>query len=126
MAATQGSRTGAGASAATYPPAPWRIGGPALIVPALVPLATARAHVPEDVEVVAVAPGRTAGGFLLARYEGPSTLHYGELLVFSALTRVRGSLGIWVSHAYVDSPASLAGGRRVWGGPKDQIGRAHV
>ena len=59
------------------------------------------------------------GRLLLARYEGDSTLHYGELLVFPALTRVRGSIGIWVSHAYVDSPASLAGGRRMWGVPKD-------
>ncbi len=64
-------------------------------------------------------PGRTAGGFLLARYGGPSTLHYGELLVMPALTRVRGRLGWWISHAYVDSPASLRGGREMWGVPKD-------
>ena len=74
---------------------------------------------PADVEVVPVLPGRTAAGFLLARYEGPSTLHYGELLVLPALTRVRGRLGWWISHAYVDSEASLAGGRRMWGVPKD-------
>lgn len=74
---------------------------------------------PDDVEVVPVLPGRTAGGFLLARYEGPSTLHYGELLVLPALTRAAGKLGWWISHAYVDSPASLAGGRRMWGVPKD-------
>lgn len=96
------------------------------------PLATARRHVPADVEVVAVAPGRTAGGFLLARYDGPSTLHYGELLVLPALTRVRGRLGWWISHAYVDSEASLRGGRRMWGVPKDlatftwSAGRASV
>jgi acetoacetate decarboxylase len=102
-----------------YPPAPWRIAGPAAIVPVLIPLAIARRHVPGDVEVVAVAPGRTAGGLLVARYEPGSTLAYGELLVFPALTRVRGSLGMWISHAYVDSPASLAGGRRMWGVPKD-------
>lgn len=119
MAATQGSRTREASQAATYPPAPWRIAGPTVICPALVPLDVARAHVPAGVEVVPVAPGRTAGGFLLARYEGDSTLRYGELLVFPGLTRVRGSVGVWVSHAYVDSPASLAGGRRMWGVPKD-------
>ena len=64
-------------------------------------------------------PGRTAGGFLLARYEGDSTLQYGELLIFPALTRIGGRPGMWISHAYVDSPASLAGGRRMWGVPKD-------
>ena len=119
MAATQGSRTREASQAGTYPPAPWRIAGPTVICPALVPLEVARANVPAGVEVVPVAPGRTAGGFLLARYEGASTLHYGELLVFPALTRVRGSVGIWVSHAYVDSTASLAGGRQRWGVPKD-------
>ena len=102
-----------------YPPAPWRIAGPSIIVPVLVPLAVAREHVPAGVQVLPVAPGRTACGFLLARYEGPSTLHYGELLVFPALTRVAGSIGMWVSHAYVDSPASLEGGRGMWGVPKD-------
>lgn len=102
-----------------YPAAPWRVAGPGLICPALVPLAAARALVPDDVTVVPVAPGRTLGGFLLARYEGPSTLHYGELLVLPALTRAAGRTGWWISHAYVDSPASLAGGRRMWGVPKD-------
>ena len=106
-------------AATPYPPAPWRIAGPAAIVPALVPLDAARAHLPAGVAAVPVAPGRTIGGLLLARYEGPSTLRYGELLVLPALTRVAGSLGWWVSHAYVDSPASLAGGRRMWGVPKD-------
>jgi hypothetical protein len=75
--------------------------------------------VPADVDLVPVAPGRTAGGLLLARYEGESTLRYGELLVVAGLTRVAGRLGVWISHAYVDSPASLAGGRRMWGVPKD-------
>jgi hypothetical protein len=90
-----------------------------VICPALVAVAAARRHVPADVEVVATAPGRTAGGLLLARYEGPSTLRYSELLVLPALTRVAGKLGWWISHAYVDSPASLAGGREMWGVPKD-------
>jgi hypothetical protein len=84
-----------------------------------VPLDLARRHVPGDVDLVPVAPGRTAGGFLLARYEGASTLHYGEVLVFPGLTRIAGKVGVWISHAYVDSPASLAGGRLMWGVPKD-------
>ena len=104
---------------ATYPPAPWRIAGPAAIVPVLIALRTARAHVPGDVEVVPVAPGRTAGGLLVARYGTGSTLHYGELLVFPALTRVQGSVGMWISHAYVDIEQSLHGGRRMLGVPKD-------
>src|SRR4051812_3801506 len=102
MAATLGSRTGGASRSGTYPPAPWRIAGPAGICAVTVPLAAARALVPPDVDVVAVAPGRTLGGFLLARYEEGSTLRYGELLVLPALTRCRGRLGWWISHAYVD------------------------
>ena len=102
-----------------YPPAPWRIAGPAAIVPALIALDTARTHVPPDVAIVPVAPGRTAGGLLVARYEAGSTLAYGELLVFGALTRVGASVGMWISHAYVDSEQSPHGGRRMWGVPKD-------
>jgi hypothetical protein len=119
MAATRESHRAGASRAGSYPPAPWRIAGPAIICPALVPLDVARAHVPAGVDVVPVAPGRTAGGFLLARYERGSTLHYGELLVFPALTRVGRRAGMWISHAYVDSPASLAGGRQMWGVPKD-------
>ncbi len=74
---------------------------------------------PADVAVVPVLPGRTAGGLLIAKYERGSTLECGELLVFPALTRVGGSVGMWISHAYVDSPQSLDGGRRMWGVPKD-------
>ena len=102
-----------------YPPPPWRIAGPALVVPALVPLSTARANVPDDVTVVLISPSHTVGGFLLARYEGPSTLGYGELLVIPALTRTHGRTGWWISHAYVDSGQSLQGGREMWGVPKE-------
>ena len=104
---------------ALYPPAPWRIAGPAAIVPVLIPLTIARPHVPEDVALVPVAPGRTAGGLLVARYEEGSTLTYGELLVFPALTRIGSSVGMWISNAYVDSEQSLHGGRRMWGVRKD-------
>jgi hypothetical protein len=101
-----------------YPAPPWRIAGPAAIVPVPVPLATARRLLPPDVAVVPVAPGRTVGGLLIARYTAPSTLSYGELLVMPALTALRGGVGWWVSHAYVDSEASLRGGRELWGVPK--------
>jgi acetoacetate decarboxylase len=103
-----------------HPPAPWRLTGPAAIVPALVPLARARAHVPADLTVICVAPGHTLGGFVAVTYEQGSTLMYDELVVCGALVRTaRGPVGLWVSALWVDSPASVSGGRSIWKLPKD-------
>ena len=63
-------------------------------------------------------PGKTLGGIYLATYETGSVLEYHELIVISALTRYRRRLGAWVSHIYVDDPRSVAGGREIWGLPK--------
>jgi acetoacetate decarboxylase len=81
-----------------YPPAPWRLRGAALLVPARL--------------------RRGLGGIVLARYGSGSTLAYHELVVFSGLVRARARVGFAVSYIAVDSPASLAGGREIWGLPK--------
>jgi acetoacetate decarboxylase len=81
-----------------YPPAPWRLRGDALLVPAR--------------------PRRGPGGIVLARYGSGSTLAYHELVVFSGLARAGARVGFAVSYIAVDSPASLAGGREIWGLPK--------
>ena len=78
----------------------------------------ARAFVPDGLELVSAA-GRTAGGVLLARYGDGATLGYDELIVFAGAVRAGGRRGMWVSHIYVDLPASVAGGRRIWGLPKE-------
>jgi len=70
-------------------------------------------------QVVRVWPGKTFGGIYLAHYESGSTLAYSELIVFSALVRAGGKIGGWVSRIYVDSAESLAGGREIWGLPKE-------
>jgi hypothetical protein len=62
--------------------------------------------------------GRTLGGIVLARYGSGSTLEYHELVVFSGFARARARVGFVVSYIAVDSPASLAGGREIWGLPK--------
>ena len=63
-------------------------------------------------------PGHTLGGVLLARYLRGSTLSYRELLVACALVRSRRRVGLWIAYAGVDSPASAAAGRALWGLPK--------
>src|SRR3712207_9450070 len=66
--------------AVDYPPAPWRLRGDVLIVPAL------------------------RGGLLLARYDERATLAYHELIVFSHLT----ARGLVVAEIYVDSEIGRA------------------
>ncbi len=84
----------------------------------LIDVASARAFVPDGLGVVSVLPGKTVGGLYAAAYEHDSVLEYNELIVVPALTRYAGRLGFWVSHIYVDNPASAAGGRAIWGLPK--------
>jgi acetoacetate decarboxylase len=80
---------------ALHPPPPWHLFGELIIVPALV-------------------TPRALGGVLLANYTS-GTLVYRELIVFSRAT----ARGMVVSHIYVDDEQSLAGGREIWGLPKE-------
>jgi acetoacetate decarboxylase len=102
----------------SFPPAPWRLYGEVTLIPARVRVADARrVHVPDGVRLLS-ARGYTLGGVLLADYAG-GTLAYRELIVFSAVGMLRGRPGFLVSHIYVDSPASVLGGREIWRLPKE-------
>jgi hypothetical protein len=103
----------------TYPPAPWNLYGKAMQSFHLVDLERAKALVPSDFEIVSVLPGKTLGGLYLSLYEANSTLRYHELIVVTALVRYQGTIGSWISHIYVDHPESVAGGRNIWGLPKE-------
>jgi hypothetical protein len=46
-------------------------------------------------------------------------LEYSELIVVAGLVRYSGQIGGWVSHIYVDNADSVAGGRNIWGLPKE-------
>lgn len=105
---------------AAYPPAPWRLAGPALITACLVPIARVRRFIPAELPIVPILPGFTLGGLLLAAYQSPpATLGYHELIAFSGLVSHEGKRVFWVSHIYVDLEASLHGGREIWGLPKE-------
>lgn len=90
----------------------------------LVPIERARAVVPERLAVVPILPGRALGLVYLAAYTAGSTLEYHELIVIPALVRHRHRLGAWISHIYVDDQRSVAGGRAIWGLPK-QLAQFH-
>jgi acetoacetate decarboxylase len=98
-----------------HPPAPWRLYGELILVPARGD--AAKSPIPRGAKLIG-ARGRTLAGALLARYAS-GTLAYHELIVFSALGRLGARPGFVVSHIYVDSELSMHGGRAIWGLPKE-------
>jgi hypothetical protein len=103
----------------SYPSAPWINKGFAYQSIHLIDVERARAFVPNDLRIVSVLPGKTLGVFFAAAYGPGSTLEYNELIVASALLRHGGRFGFWISHIYVDHEGSMAGGREIWGLPKE-------
>lgn len=101
------------------PPAPWRLRGEAVIVVAALRTRRARRFAAPAAISFVSAGGWTVGGMLLARYDERATLPYHELIVFSGLARSGRRPAFVVSHIYVDSVASLRGGRDIWGLPKE-------
>jgi acetoacetate decarboxylase len=92
----------------TYPPAPWQMHGQLW-------LSLFRVREGDH-------PDRAPGvhGVALVKYEEPSPLTYGELLVAHLVspgsTRAK---AVNITDIWVDSPASVAGGRALWAIPKD-------
>jgi hypothetical protein len=103
----------------TYPPAPWHLQGDAILTLHLVEIDRARRFVPPELDIVAVLPGKTLGSVYFSDYQPGSVLEYNELIVAPALVQHRGRVGGWISHIYVDCLASVAGGREIWGLPKE-------
>lgn len=102
-----------------YPPAPWTLQGYALQTLQLIDVEQVRPLIPPELGIVSVLPGKTIGGIYLSCYSSGSVLQYSELIVNAALVRYSGKSGGWVSHIYVDSADSVAGGREIWGLPKE-------
>lgn len=101
-----------------YPPAPWNLRGKAIVGVQPIAIDQVRPLLPPELDVVQVFPGKTLGGIYIASYESGSILTYNELIVFCSLTRLGDRMGSWVTHIYVDEPKSVAGGREMWGLPK--------
>ena len=102
-----------------YPTPPWTLRGHALLGLHLVDVDRVRPLVPPELNIVSVLPGKTLGGVYFSRYEAGSVLQYSELIVAPAVVSYGGRVGSWVTHIYVDSEDSVAGGQEIWGLPKE-------
>ncbi len=102
-----------------YPQAPWTLQGYAIQTLHLIDVDRVRSLIPSELEIISVLPGKTLGGVYLSYYGQGSVLEYSELIVISGVVAHSGKLGGWISHIYVDNPDSVAGGREIWGLPKE-------
>lgn len=103
----------------TYPPAPWKLQGFAIQCLNLVDSKLAKDFIPSQLEIVSFLPGKTLGGIYISSYKPGSLLEYNELIVVPGYVRYQGKTGFWISHIYVDNEDSVAGGREIWGLPKE-------
>ncbi len=103
----------------SYPQPPWTLKGDAFLTLQLLDIARVRPLIPTELNIVSLLPGKTVGGVYLSKYTSGSVLEYSELIVIAGFTSYKGKFGGWVSHIYVDNPDSVAGGREVWGLPKE-------
>ncbi|WP_121258088.1 acetoacetate decarboxylase family protein [Nocardioides ferulae] len=94
-------------SVTAYPPAPWRMVGQ---------LWLSLFRVPDPVDEL-----RPAGvyGVAWVSYEPGSPLTYSELLVARPVRSAQHGRRVSITDIWVDSPASVAGGRELWAIPKD-------
>ncbi|WP_009631359.1 acetoacetate decarboxylase family protein [Synechocystis sp. PCC 7509] len=103
----------------SYPQPPWTLKGDAFISLQLLDIARVRPFIPTKLNIISVLPGKTIGGVYLSKYNTGSVLEYSELIIIAGFLSYKGKLGGWVSHIYVDNPDSVAGGREIWGLPKE-------
>ena len=89
-----------------YPPAPWKMHGSMWLTVLRLPRAVDEEH-PAGIY-----------GAALVDYREPSPLTYGELLVARSTRNRRGERAVTITDIWVDSPASMAGGRELWAIPK--------
>jgi hypothetical protein len=104
----------------SYPPAPWNLKGHLYGSLWLVPRREITASVPDELQVITNPLGYSCAFAGFVEYREGSPLTYHELLG-GILVRRKGSarLALHVTHIWVDSVASLYGGRELWGVPKE-------
>ncbi|NEY32350.1 acetoacetate decarboxylase [Streptomyces sp. PRKS01-65] len=101
----------------TYPPEPWYLEGRVYLSVWLTPRREAAAGLPPGVRPVTLA-GRALVGTAWAVYEGDGVLRYREVLR-AVLVRRRCRPLATITGIWVDSEESRAGGRALWGVPKE-------
>lgn len=100
----------------TYPPEPWHLAGQMYLSLWAVPRRSLP-PLPPGVRPVTLA-GRAVMGAAWVLYEADSVLRYNEVL---SAVLVRDGLRprVTITDIWVDSPPSMAGGRELWGIPKE-------
>ena len=106
-----------------YPPEPWHLGGSLLVSAFLVPVRDLPA-LPTGRRPLVIG-GRAVVGAAFVNYVPGGALQYDELLV-AVPTVGAGGLRVTIPQIWVDSPASQAGGRELWGIPKQLASFARV
>jgi len=103
---------------ASYPPPPWRLAGRLLIAVAPLRLEAARGLVPAPLRLLPAWPGHALALLLLGSYDERSTLPYDELAAIVGPVLAQARPGGLVTGIWVDDERSAAGGRELWGLPK--------
>lgn len=103
----------------SYPAAPWTLKGYALQTLQWVDVAKVRPLIPPQFNIISPWQNKTLGGIYISSYQSGSILQYNELIVSAGLVSYSGQWGGWISHIYVDDQDSVAGGREIWGLPKE-------
>jgi acetoacetate decarboxylase len=103
----------------TYPTAPWTLKGYAFQNFYLLNIEKVASLLPKELEIVSILPGKTLASVYFSAYTSGSVLEYNELIVAPAFVRYQDKMGAWISHIYVDHLDSVAGGREIWGLPKE-------
>ncbi|BBD62314.1 hypothetical protein NIES2109_51530 [Nostoc sp. HK-01] len=103
----------------SYPATPWTLCGKAIASLHLVNINQVRSLIPTELQIFSVWPGKTLGCVYLSNYGEGSVLEYSELIVAPAVVSYQNKIGAWISHIYVDNVDSVAGGREIWGLPKE-------
>ncbi|MBD2497759.1 acetoacetate decarboxylase family protein [Nostoc sp. FACHB-280] len=103
----------------SYPATPWILLGKAIASLHLVNINQVRSLIPAEFQIFSVWPGKTLGCVYLSDYREGSVLEYSELIVAPAIVSYQNQIGAWISHIYVDNADSVAGGREIWGLPKE-------
>ena len=101
-----------------YPPAPWSFSNARVMYqPTLVRTSAARAVTPRDGLMLLSVLGWTLGGVFVVDWTDSPVGPYREVAVLSGLVARGLSIGAWASHIVVTTPASVGGGRAVFGLP---------
>ena len=101
-----------------YPPAPWSFRNARVMYqPSLVRTSAARAVTPRDGLTLLSLFGYTLGVVFVVDWTDSPVGPYREVAVLSGLVARGLSIGAWASHIVVTTPASVGGGRAVFGLP---------